>query len=130
MIRPANLQILRFAIVGGTVAALYVLLYLAFLGLGLPQPLANAFAFILAVVVQYVGQSWWTFRQPLRAPDQMVRFGCTIGLGWLVSALITGLIGPGLGWADWLAAAVVTVVLPIQNYVIFRAWVFAGAGQQ
>ena len=129
MINEARFRMLRFAIVGTTVAGLYVLLYVGFIALGLIQPLANALAFGVAVIVQYVGQAWWTFRQPLAQPDQIFRFVCTISLGFLVSALITGQVGPALHWPDVIAAAVVAVVLPVQNYLIFRIWVFASAGE-
>jgi len=125
----SRFQILRFAVVGTIVAALYVLLYLGLLAFGLIQPVANLLAFGSAVTVQYIGQAWWTFRQPLVMPEQIFRFTCTIVLGFVVSALITGLIGPALNWPDALAAAVVTVVLPVQNYLFFRIWVFAGASE-
>ena len=112
-------QILRFSIVGATVAGLYVLAYTALLTAGMAQAPANALAFAGAVAVQYVLQTWWTFRRPLGLPDQMARFACTIAAGFAVSALITGVFGPALGWADWLSAAAVTV---------FRLWVYAAAG--
>lgn len=121
-------QILRFSVVGATVAGLYVLGYTALLAAGLPQAPANALAFAAAVAVQYILQTWWTFRRPLGLPDQMARFACTIAAGFAVSALITGMIGPMLGWADWLSAAAVTVILPVQNFIIFRLWVYAAEG--
>ncbi|MCF6431571.1 MULTISPECIES: GtrA family protein [unclassified Leisingera] len=121
-------QVLRFSIVGATVAGLYVLGYTALLASGLAQASANVLAFAVAVAVQYVLQTAWTFRRPLGMPEQMLRFSCTIAAGFAVSALITGVIGPALGWADWLSAAAVTVILPVQNFIIFRLWVYAAAG--
>lgn len=117
-------QIIRFGIVGVTVAGLYVLLYLGLQAV-MAQAAANALAFGLAVLVQYVGQTLFTFRQKLAVPDQIGRFAAMIGLGLLVSALLTGLIGPALGWADWAAAAAVTVILPVQNYLFMTLWVYA-----
>jgi len=119
---------LRFAVVGAGVAAFYVLLYLGFQSIGLGQPLANALAFLMAVTGQYVAQTTWTFRRPLTLPNQISRFVVTISLGLVVSALITGALGPALGWADWVSAAVVTVVLPVQNFLFFRNWVFSETG--
>ena len=116
----------RFAIVGASVAAIYILLYLGLLTMGLPQPLANLAAFLLAVAFQYVAQTTWTFRQPLALPNQISRFLVTITLGLLVSALITGTLGPALDWPNWISAAIVTIVLPVQNYLFFRNWVFTG----
>ncbi|AHD08428.1 GtrA family protein [Phaeobacter gallaeciensis] len=121
-------QLIRFAIVGVSVAAIYVLLFLGFLHVGLVAWLANALAFGLAVLVQYVGQTVWTFRQKLGQPDQALRFGCTIGLGFVASGLLTGVIGPMLSWPDWLAASTAAVWLPVQNYLFFKIWVYAGNG--
>ncbi|MBL4750896.1 MAG: GtrA family protein [Amylibacter sp.] len=121
-------QILKFAVVGVTVALCYVLLYLGFMAIGFSQPVANGFAFIIAVIVQYFGQTLWTFRRPLNVPDQIMRFTCVISLGLVVSAAITGLIGPAFGWADWLSPIVVTIILPIQNYLLFKIWVFCKSG--
>ncbi|UWQ31000.1 GtrA family protein [Leisingera sp. M527] len=121
-------QVLRFSIVGAAVAGLYVLGYTALLASGLAQASANVLAFAAAVAVQYVLQTAWTFRRPLGMPEQMLRFSCTIAAGFAVSALITGVIGPALGWADWLSAAAVTVILPVQNFIIFRLWVYSAAG--
>ena len=122
--RPGT--ILRFGVVGSVVAGCYVALYLGLLALGLYQPLANLAAFLTAVLVQYLGQTMWTFHRPLALPGQIGRFLFTISFGLVVSALVTGTLGPGLGWPDWVSAAVVTVVLPVQNYLFFRNWVFPG----
>jgi putative flippase GtrA len=129
MIGPRHYQLMRFGIVGALVAGLYVGTYLLVLEMGVVRQLANLLAFLLAVTVQYLGQTWFTFRQPLGRPDQIFRFACTIGLGFAVSALITGVLGPGLGWQDWISAAVVTVWLPVQNYLVFRVWVYADTSQ-
>lgn len=118
--------ILRFAVVGVGVAAIYLGLYLALLALDFRAPTANLLAFLVAVVIQYIGQTMWTFRRPLALPDQLGRFLFTITFGLLSSGLITGYLGPVLGWSNWISAAIVTVVLPVQNYLFFKAWVFAG----
>lgn len=123
---PAHL--IRFVIVGVTVAALYVMLYVGFLSLGLAIWAANALAFGIAVLVQYVGQTAWTFRQQLAEPGQALRFCITIGLGFVTSAILTGLVGPALDWPSWLAAGIAAVLLPVQNYLFFRLWVYAGVG--
>lgn len=118
-------RIFRFALVGAAVAALYVALYAGFLALGLAQVLANALAFLIAVAVQYLGQAGFTFEAPWRDGAQALRFGVMISLGLVTSALITGLLGPAFGWPALVAAIVVTLVLPLQNYVIMSRWVFA-----
>ncbi len=118
------MQFVRFAIVGVLVALSYIGLYLMFLALGVPQVLANAAAFLLAIMIQYIGQGRFTFGKTLRDRDQALRFVAMVGLGLLTAAIITGLIAPVTGLADWLAAAAVAVVLPIQNYIFMSNWVF------
>ena len=120
-------QIARFAVVGVAVAALYVLLYLAFLHLGLAQPVANASAFLLAIAFQYLAQARFTFAAPLNDRPQIIRFAVMISAGLITSALITGWIGPALALPDWAAAVAVTLILPIQNFLLMSRWVFAPA---
>lgn len=47
------------------------------------------------------------------------------GLGFLTTALVTGIIGPMLEAPNWASAVVVTIMLPVQNYIIMTVWVFA-----
>jgi len=88
--------LLRFALVGAAVAALYLLLYAGFLAFGVAQLLANALAFLTAVAVQYLGQAGVTFDAPWRDGAQAGRFGVMIGLGLVTSTIVTGFIGPSL----------------------------------
>lgn len=117
-------QFMRFALVGGVVAATYVALYLLFMAVGLTQSLSNAGAFLLAVALQYVGQASFTFGARLDDAPQITRFGLMICCGLITSALITGVAGPSLGLPHWLSAVIVTMVLPFQNYLIMTRWVF------
>ncbi|WP_299780887.1 GtrA family protein [uncultured Roseobacter sp.] len=119
------MHVLRFALIGGLVALVYFLLYLGFLQLGMARGFANGLAFLLAICLQYVGQAGFTFGKRLDDPQQVLRFVVMVGLGFVASGLITGVIGPALGIADWVAAATVTVVLPVQNYILMTIWVFA-----
>jgi len=115
----------RFALVGIAVAALYLVLYAALLAMGLPRPVANGLAFLLAVGAQYAGQAAFTFEKKLRDRPQAKRFGVMIGLGLCTSLVITSVFGPTFGWSDLASAMVVTGVLPVQNYLFMSRWVFA-----
>ncbi len=123
MIHPSRIS--RFALVGVLIAALYVLLYLAFLHIGMPQGRANAIAFAVAVSVQYAGQARFTFDRQLADPAQMLRFGVMTGCGFATSALVTGLIAPTLALDNWIAAVAVTLILPVQNFTLMALWVFS-----
>ncbi len=114
----------RFALVGVSTAALYVLLYLVFLQTGMPQARANALAFLSAIVAQYAGQACFTFGKQLADPPQILRFGVMTGLGFISSTVLTSYIAPLLAFEDWIAAVAVTLILPVQNYIIMTLWVF------
>lgn len=118
-------RIISFALVGVGIALLYVALYLAFLRVGLGQGAANALAFGLAVIVQYAAQARFTFSRQLRDSRQLLRFGVMIAGGFVTSAVITGLVAPYLLLAPWIAAIAVTVILPVQNFVLMTLWVFS-----
>lgn len=122
--------LIRFALVGGAVAATYVVAYLLLLETGLPQMVANLLAFALAVALQYIGQTLFTFDRQLADRSQALRFATMIGLGLMTSALITGWIGPGLGLTAALAALLVALVLPVQNYLLMSLWVYAKGPQR
>ena len=119
------MPIVRFALIGGFVALAYFLLYLGFLQLGMARGIANGLAFLLAICLQYAGQAGFTFGKRLDDPQQMLRFAVMVGLGFVMSGVITGLAGPAFGLADWIAAATVTIVLPVQNFILMTIWVFA-----
>lgn len=118
-------RISRFALVGVGVATLYVVLYVLFLRTGLAQGAANALAFGIAVLVQYAGQARLTFHRQLNDGAQMVRFGTMIAGGFITSALITGIVAPYLLVDPWIAAALVAVILPVQNFILMTLWVFS-----
>ena len=117
-------RISRFALIGISVAILYVLLYLTFLQIGMSQGGANALSFMIAVVVQYAGQSRFTFGKQLTDPPQILRFGMMTSFGFITSVLLTGYIAPTFALDNWIAAVAVTLILPVQNYILMTLWVF------
>lgn len=122
-------QGIRFAVVGVVVAAIYVVGYWLLLELGVSIPLANAASFSLAVLVQYVLQSTWTFQRPLMAEKQWMKFATLVGAGFIYSAILTSFVGPTFGWPGWVAATVCAVTLPVINYVTMRFWVYSNTKQ-
>ena len=118
-------RLCSFALVGGTSAGVYVSLYLMLSYGGLMPELANVLAFGCAVLVQYVGQAKVTFRKKLNDHRQMIRFGLMVTGGVATSSLITGGIAPYFTLPPWVAAVIVTLALPVQNFVFMNLWVFA-----
>ena len=119
------MQLARFALVGTTVALVYVAGYLLLLEVGINQPLANALAYLIAILAQYLGQAAYTFDKPINDRTQIGRFIVMTGLGFLTAAAITGQIGPFLNASNWAAEVAVILILPIQNYIIMTLWVFS-----
>lgn len=127
MSRLLNIELLRFALVGGSVAVAYVVAYVLLLNLGMAVVMANAVAFGLAIVLQYFGQAVFTFRRTWSEAGQMARFATMTGLGFVVSCLITAGLAPVAGLSALQAAMIVAVWLPIQNYVLMKIWVFSNS---
>lgn len=120
-----NRQGLRFAIVGLVVAAFYVVAYSTLVSTGLSSVIANVVAFLSAIVIQYIGQTRWTFRKPLKVRQQWVRFGTMISVGLIYSTLITNNVAQALGWTATIAAIVVAASLPVINFLVMRFWVYS-----
>jgi putative flippase GtrA len=118
-------RIICFALIGVGIAALYLVLYVSFLHAGLVQGGANALAFGIAVTVQYAAQARFTFHRPLNDRRQILRFGLMIIFGFLTSALITGSIASHFMLAPWSAAIAVTLIIPVQNYLLMSLWIFS-----
>ncbi len=86
--------------------------------------MANFTAYGVAVSIQYVMQTAWTFRRPLFDGAQSVRFFAVIGIGLGYSTVLASMIGPAMDWRPWVAAGLVAVTLPVLNYICFRLWVY------
>ena len=117
-------RILRFSVIGASVAVIYIVAFIILSRQGASPYIANLIAFALAVTFQYVGQTLWTFRGSLGNGIQGVRFVVSIGVGLLLSTVISSLLAPAFEWSPWLAATLVAVLLPITNFVAFRFWVY------
>jgi len=118
---------LRFAVVGASVTATYAAGYAGLRWLGTAPWAASALAFAMAIAWQYRAQTAWTFRAPSRAPGRARRFGVTVAAGLVVASAITGWIGPATGLSEAGAVAGVILWVPVQNYLIFRFWVYRDA---
>ena len=118
-------ELVRFAVVGVVVAAVYFALFLFLVQALLSEIAANTVAFCTAVVLQYALQSKWTFGKDMANPAQIRKFLGTVGLGFLLSGAISGVLAPAWNWPPKVTALVVIVTLPISNFVLFKLWVFA-----
>lgn len=123
--RAARLEIVRFAVVGVVVAAVYFVLFVVLVQTPLSEFMANTVAFCIAVALQYALQSTWTFRKDMADTAQAGKFLATIGIGFCLSGAISAGLGPMLNWPPAVTALVVVVTLPVSNFILFKLWVFA-----
>ncbi|MDT8344357.1 MAG: GtrA family protein [Thermohalobaculum sp.] len=121
-------RLVRFALVGVSVALIYYVLFLWLRSADLARVLASTLAFAVAVAVQYVAQTWWTFGASPARGRYARRFAAMVGTGAILSAVITGILGPAVGASDAVAAAVTVVTLPVFNFVVMSAWVYRDPG--
>jgi len=120
-------RLLRFALVGLSVAGIYAAGYAGLRWGGLAPWAASALAFTIAVIWQYVAQGRFTFGVRTGVDHQAARFAATIGLGLVISTVLVGWVAPAAGLAEGAALVLVIVWLPIQNYLLFRLWVYRRA---
>lgn len=119
---------IRYAMVGLSVAAFYLLVSWALLR-AMPNDriIALVTSFVLATLFQYVLQATATFRRPLANSLQIFRFGTTVLFGLLISIVLMAYIVPLLEAPDWLGLIMVVVLLPFVNFFIMFVWVFGRA---
>ena len=115
----------RYALTGVVVAATYWALT-TFLAHVSPAPdwSVSAFAFTVAVCLQYVMHAKYTFRSKAAHVSQSRKFILSVFLGYLISFIVTGFAGPYLGLPIGISAAIVVILLPIMNFLLFSLWVF------
>ena len=123
--RETLAQALRFALVGVTVACVYVIGYLVLRRIGIPPAPAATVAYGIAIVLQYLGHSGFTFRRRVRDGGQIRRFVILNGIGLVTAVVLTLVLTNGFNTPDWVASAAVVVVLPVLNWFLMRLWVFA-----
>lgn len=118
-------EVLRFGLVG--VAA--TLTHLGMLRLGverfaIPPVPANGLAFCLAVLVTYLGQSLWVFRQPDHSFVRLRRFLASVLAGLLANMAIMALT-VGVFGLDYLVGFVSgLIIVPVSTFFLNKFWVF------
>ena len=128
-IRPKSIfgyQIVRFAIIGGLTAAIYVATYTALASLGsVSDWISVVISYLVAITFQYVGHSMFTFRRPVQSQSQFLRFAVLNGAGLCFAIAITEIGTNVLEFQPLIAGIIVVAFLPIMNFVIMRIWVYA-----
>ena len=120
-----SLQVVRFAAVGTLTAFLYFTGYnLLRVHFGTLPALASAIAYAAAIIFQYIGHAFFTFRRKILAPSQIARFVVTNGMGLAFSMIGAFLMVSVLMMSDWISSIIIVLALPVINWVVMRRWVF------
>jgi len=119
-------QWVRYACVGVLIAALYLGLAVGVSRLlpGWPLWLVSGVSLLGAIALQYAFHAGLTFQRRLDDVGQRLRFGFVTLSGLTVSTLITTAAPALTGWSPLFLFALVSVTIPVVNYLLFSLWVF------
>ena len=117
---------LRYAITGVAIAALYAAVYWVLAAtLAVPPQLANGAGFIAALVTGYVLHSRWSFRGHGSRIWSWSRFLVVNFAGYLLNCLWVWLILDRSGAPVWVSIVPIVTLTPVFTYILNRRWTFA-----
>lgn len=118
-------KILRFAIMGGIGAVLYIAITIALTSWGVRQVIASLVAQILTGVLFYLGHGLVTFGVDPSRPKTVMRF-LIFAVGSLsANAALTAFLLHVAHMPSMVVVGILTIMVPVVNYFISRFWVFA-----
>ena len=119
-------QLVRFAIVGFSLAILYSAIYWYLATYVMPPVLAVVIAFLVAVSIGFVLHSRWSFRGHGAAEDHRlkVKFLLVQGSGFLLNEAFTWLLTGPLHGPTWWPLVPAIFVTPLATFALNRQLVF------
>jgi putative flippase GtrA len=128
--RPAGLlvetgRIVRFGIVGVCATFVYIGCSIAAVKL-LPSSvvLASIFGQCMSTAISYVGHSKYSFQVETDHGTFLWRFSIISAITFLMNGAATWMLAVVIGLSHTLSFLIVTVLIPVTNYVCNRFWVF------
>ena len=121
----------RFAFAGAATTALYFVLTNA-VSYALPVTpfVASFLAYCVCIAVSFVLQSRMVFRHDGDRRSALVKFAVMSLIGLLAAQLIFWIVAEGLGNPTWLASLLVSIAIPIVNFLAMNFWVFVDKTRQ
>lgn len=121
---PLDRRFARFVLVGGAVAALFLVACYLLAAQGLPPFWASLAAYGLAFVTGYLAQRHWTFGARHRHRHALPRYmavqaGCALGCALVAQASVDL-----LGLSPALMAVVATGFAGLASFILSLIWVF------
>ncbi|WXG58007.1 MAG: GtrA family protein [Candidatus Sedimenticola sp. (ex Thyasira tokunagai)] len=126
MVNPGSLlQVGRFGVVGILATGVHGLaLYMFVEWVSLLPVIANSCAFLIAVVVSYVGHYRWTFNVTTAHVGTFTKFFILASSGFLLNALIMEVTTNIAGLHYFIGFAIIVLTVPAATFVVGRFWVF------
>jgi putative flippase GtrA len=120
-------QLIRFAIVGFSLAGVYSVIYWYLATYVMAPMLAVVIAFLVAVSLGFVLHSRWSFRGHGQREDHRlkVKFLLVQGSGFIVNEVFTWVLtGPLVNGPTWWPLVPAIFVTPLATFFLNRQWVF------
>lgn len=116
---------LRYAIAGGLTSLVYILVYNLMVYLGLVRFLSSNLAYGAALLFQYSAHGKFTFGHRTTRPGTLTRYLISVGIGFLIAALISQANTKLYDLPDLVVSAIVMVIVACTNFILFNFWVYA-----
>jgi putative flippase GtrA len=120
-------QLVRFAIVGFSLAGVYSVIYWYLATYVMAPMLAVVIAFLVAVSLGFVLHSRWSFRGHGQREDNRlkVKFLLVQGSGFILNEIFTWVLtGPLVNGPTWWPLVPAIFVTPLATFMLNRQWVF------
>ena len=119
-------QLVRFGIVGLSLAALYSAIYWYLATYVMPPVLAVAIAFAVAVSIGFVLHSRWSFRGHGKSEDRRmkIKFFIVQGSGFVLNEIFTWVLTGPMHGPTWWPLVPAILVTPLASFLFNRQWVF------
>jgi putative flippase GtrA len=119
-------QLVRFGIVGFSLAAVYSAIYWYLATYFMPPVAAVVIAFLVSVSIGFVLHSRWSFRGHGKAEDKRmkVKFLAVQGSGFLLNEVFTWVLTGPMHGPTWWPLIPAIFVTPLATYLLNRQWVF------
>jgi putative flippase GtrA len=119
-------QLVRFAVVGFSLAGVYSIIYWYLATFVMPPVLAVVVAFVVAVSLGFVLHSRWSFRGHGKREDRRLktRFLIVQTSGFVLNEAFTWYLTGPLHGPTWWPLIPAVFVTPLATFLLNRQWVF------
>lgn len=115
----------RFLVAGGMATALqYFILGIGIHAFHSVAAVASGVGYLFGSVLNYAINYYFTFSSEQSHVKAVARFYIMVAIGWSINTGCMALLADFLGWNNWLAQVLATVLSLVSNFIISKLWVF------